>query len=358
MTTTIEKLSASTLLQSIQDESILESFTDKFTSKITSTSKFLLTGMLMLGMAGFLTNANAYDGNSARVGMGVSGVMGTVLNGSGVENLPPECANIQGVNGWKVGGAGVAGSVAGASIGRGSGTKWATVALTAISSAAALSAENNRIQRECNAVLARIDMQNKKSLYSSNQNQYNANYNYSALPSINPSDILYEYTTPNGNKGYATISNSPGLLAINGGRNGEININSNPTIYKGVSESLNNLAKAYENLNTASKAYISYSNGTDDEIFNPNPSANKNNDTTKISVLKNQYNAAYDNYAERRGIAAHILDEASTRNYNLSDFKDSNILFVTPHTAKVTYQSVNGISFENKFYQGNIKRGY
>lgn len=341
----VDKLTSETMAQSINEPAILENTSNSFKTKVAKLGTAMVFGVLALGVTGMTNNAYATDGQAFSVATGVSGLVGMASNGSLPSNLPPICANIQGKNGWALAGGGTAGALLGSNIGKGNGSRWATVAGTLLGAGIANGVEDQRIQRECDAIVLRYKQQQEQEQQYRQQNrQYNQN---NATPTP---DILYQANTANGQSFFVTMETSPGMLALTGNREGIIDPISNRAIYNGVKESLDNLNVAYSKLDNVSKRYLKLVNGTEDEIFNPNPQANSNyRNTTQVGQLKTEYDKAYDSFAYKRGVAAHILDEASARNYNLSEFANYAPLFQTPQSAKVTYSTVYHKPFENKF---------
>lgn len=347
----LDKLTNEALAQSVNDPSLFDNFSMEFKKTLIKLGTVAVFGVLTLGITGMTTEAHAMDGQSFGVATGISGLVGMASNGSVPNNLPPECANIQGKNGWTLAGGGTAGALLGSSIGRGSGSKWATVVGTLVGTGIANGSEEARMQRECQVIISRNEQQNQQMQRNYRTPQYNQNSN---TPT---SDILYQAQTTNGQNIFVTVENSPGLLSLTGNRQGVIEPYSNPVIYNGVKQSLDNLSTAYVNLDNASKKYLRLVNGTDEEVFNPNPELGNNyRNNTQVSQASTEYDRAYNSYAGKRGIAAHILDEASSRNYNLNEFSGSTPLFQVPQSAKVTYSTVYHKSFENR-YANDIKVG-
>lgn len=349
----LDKLTSEALAQSINEPAIVENTSKPFQVKLAKLGAVVVFGMLTLGITGMTTQAHAMDGQAFGVATGAMGLVGMANNGSLPKDLPPICANVQGKNGWAITGGGTAGALFGSNIGKGSGSKWATVAGTLMGAAIANGVEDQRIKRECDAIVLRFQQQQQQDQQYRQQQyrQYNQN------PATPSADILYQANTANGQSFYVTMDNSPGMLALTGNREGIIDPLSNATIYNGVKQSLENLNVAHAKLDNISKRYLKAVNGTEEEIFNPNPETNSNyRNSTQVGQLKTEYDQAYNNFATKRGVAAHILDEASARNYNLSEFSNYAPVFQVPQSAKVTYSSVYHKGFENRF-ANDIKVG-
>lgn len=345
----LDKLTNEALAQSVNDPSLFDNFSMGFKKTLIKLGTVAVFGVLTLGVTGMAMEAHAMDGQAFGVATGVSGLVGMASNGSVPNNLPPECANVQGKNGWTLAGGGTAGALLGSNIGKGSGSKWATVVGTLVGTGIANGVEDSRIQRECQVIVSRNLQQQQQLQQQYNTPRYNQNNN---TPT---SDILYQAQAPNGQNIFVTVENSPGLLSLTGNRQGVIDPHSTPVIYNGVKQSLDNLGNAYVVLDNASKRYLRLINGSEEEVFNPNPDSNNNyRNNTQVSQASAEYDRAYNSYAGKRGIAAHILDEASARNYNLNEFSGSTPLFQVPQSAKVTYSTVYHKSFENR-YANDIK---
>lgn len=340
----LDKLANETLAQSINEPSIFDNLSSGFKKKVMNLGTAITFGVLALGVSGFANQAHAMDTQSFGVVTGITGLMGMANDGKVPNNLPPECASVQGKSGWKVTAGGATGALLGSNIGQGSGTKWATALFGLAGAGMANGAEDQRIQRECQAIIARNQQQAQQMQQQYQGPQY---HQAAATPTA---DILYQANTTNGQSFFVTVDNSPGLMAITGNKQGIIDPHSNGTIYNGVRQSLDNLNVAYQNLDRASKRYMSLVNGTEEEIFNPNPSAQSDyRNNSQVSQAVSDYDKAYNAYAAKRGIAAHILDEAAVRNYNLNEFNNASTLFQTPQSAKVTYSAVYHKPFENRF---------
>lgn len=337
----LDKLTSEAIAQSINEPAIFENTSTAFKTKIAKIGSVVALGVLTLGITGMTTEAHAMDGKSFGVATGVSGLVGMASNGSLPKDLPPICSNIQGKNGWSLAGGGTAGALLGSNIGKGSGSKWGTAIGSLIGVGIANGVEEQRIKRECDAIVMRFQQEQQQ------QQQYRQHNQNSATPTP---DILYQANIASGQSFFVTMETSPGMLALTGNREGIIDPLTNRVVYNGIKESLDNLNVAYSKLDTASKQYLKAVNGTEEEVFNPNPQTNSNyRNDTKVGQLKTEYDKAYNNFAYKRGVAAHILDEASARNYNLSEFSNHASLFQTPHSAKVTYSSVYNKPFENRF---------
>lgn len=345
----LDKLTSEAMAQSINEPSLFENFAKGFKSKLIKLGSAAVFGMLALGVTGMASEAHAMDSQAFSVATGVSGLVGMANNGSVPNNLPPECANIQGKNGWAIAGGGTAGALLGSNIGKGTGAKWATGLGALAGAAIGNGVEDQRMQRECQAIIARNQQQQQQMQQQYRTPQYNQN------PATPTADILYQANTTNGQSFFVTFDNSPGILALTGNRQGMIDPHSVPLIYNGVKQSLENLKASNINADNISKELIRTINGTDEEIFNPNPQTNYRNNT-KIEQLTVKYNNAYNDLAAKRGIAAHIADEATIRNINLDEFKEYAPFFQIPQSVKVTYSSVYHKPFENR-YANDIKVG-
>lgn len=346
----LDKLANEVMAQSINEPSLFDNFSIGFQNSLRKLGTFAVFGVLTLGVVGMATEAQAMDNQSFGVATGISGLLGMATNGSVPNNLPPECAHIQGKNGWAVTGGGTAGALLGSNIGKGNGSKWATVAGTVLGVGIANGSEEQRIQRECAAIVARNQQQNMQQQQYMQQNTPNYNQN-SATPTA---DILYQANPSSGQSFFVTLDNSPGLLSITGNRQGVIDPQTSPVVFNGVQKSLDNLRIAHINLDNVAKKYLRIVNRSEEEIFNPNPSSNTPRNNNMVSQTIAEYDQAYNAYAAKRGIAASILDEASARNYNLNGFSGSISFFQVPQSAKVTYSTAFQKPFENR-YANDIK---
>lgn len=339
----LDKLTDEAMAQSLNDLTISENLSESFKNTLKNLGSKAVFGILALGITGLSPLAHGMDNKAFGWGLGASGLMGLANNNDLPQNLPPECRNIQGKSGWQIGGAGAAGALVGSNVGKGSGSKWAAALGTIMGTGLANNSEENRIRNECEAIINQINQQ----MQQHSTPTHNKNFN---TPTA---DILYEGRTVSGESLFITMDNSPGVLALKGNMQGEIDVFTNPTVLNGIQKSIENLNQSYINLENVSNKYIGTVNGTEKEIFNPNPDMKTNyRKSTAVSRIANDYEKNYNEYALKRGIAAHILDEAATRNYNLNQFRASINLFVTPKSAKVTYSSIHNKDFENRYANG------
>jgi len=168
-----------------------------------------------------------------------------------------EC-NVQGVSGWKVGGAGAVGSWAGSQIGKGSGNVVATIIGAVVGSGATYFAEDSRIERDREQCLKQIE-------YRRRQQEEARNY----MPSNNPnaatlsSLILYTFIdNRTGQQQIVTMQNSPGVAALKGIRSGGRDINSDPMVLQAFTQAFNGLEESYRNYENAAARYISVKDNT------------------------------------------------------------------------------------------------
>jgi hypothetical protein len=346
----LNKLQNETLAQAAVSESISSNFSNGFKKKILNLGAAAFFGILALSGTGL---AHADDFGAAT---GLSALTGVLINGQKPNNLPPECANVQGVNGWTVGGAGLAGSALGNNLGGGTGKTILTYGLGLLAASAVNNNEQQRITQQCNAIVAenqaRINQQNQQR---QQQNNYPTNNHNNNTPTAN---ILYQGISANGYSFYVTTENSPGLMALNGSRIGTLAPEGNSHVINGIQKSLNNLSNDYSNLDKAARNYLNIINGNGEnqvDYFNPDINQNVNSGRViqnKVQFALQNFENAYNTYAKDRGIATHILDEAATRNYNLSNYSNYLPSFEPPQSAKVTYNSAYQKVLDNRYATG------
>lgn len=383
----LNKLFEDTLAQCVATPEIAENFATGLKDKIAQVGLATVVGVLALGSAGM-----AHADSTANAMIGLSGVGGILVNGAKPQNLPPECANVQGANGWVVGGATAAGAYAGNNIGGGSGKKIATVILGAAAGTMALGHEAKRIEQDC----ARAIAQNRQQYgsynnttydnghYNPNGGQYNgANYNdnygannrtynngqynngnnygtpqYNQPPQQPTEPILYQYNDALGRSGFVTLRESPGFNGLIGNRRGAFDIMSNPNIQSAVEGTLNNLASDYQKLEQASQNYLNAANGRgniETRYITNNSNIEYNGAVMHKQIKRSllQFEQAFNDYSKTRGIAALNLDNAvAVDNMDVTRYRDYAQLFTPPPSAKITYHSAYRTELPNRYTTG------
>lgn len=382
----LNKLFNETLSQCVGTPEIADSFSDGLKSSIKKMGIATFVGFLALGSAGM-----AHADNTSNALIGLNGVGAILVDGARPAGLPPECANVQGVNGWKVAGAGTAAAYGFSNVGGGRGRKAAEILGTVVVGAAVLGQEEQRIENECARIMAanRQNNQNyqnnqggsyqyqennpnnayqygrpmQNNNYQNNGNYQNTNYDTPRYnqPNLPTEPIFYQATDAQGRSFFVTYSTSPGLQALTGNRQGGDAIGSSPTIQRAVDGSLNALNNDYKKLDQASQNYLNLVNGRNsvEDRYNMNNisgnSAVKNsaNYHQKIQQALREVDATYNQYVKDRGLTLVILDNAAgVDNKDLSQYREAAALFVPPQSAKVTYNSAYQQELPNRYPKG------
>lgn len=392
----ISKLYNDTLSQFVATPEIADSFSSGLKSKIQKLGAATFVGFLALGSAGM---AHA-DSNTTNALMGLSAVGGIVVDGSRPSGLPVECTSNQvsnGVSGWKTGGAALIAAKALSYVGGGNGRVAAQVVGAGAAGALVYNSENERINNDCARYMAtgQVNNQNNQNNggtyqyqdnnpnnsyqyggrspqqnnyqnnngYQNNQNGYSDTPRYNQLPT--PTEpIFYQAVDSQGRSFFVTYSNSPGLQALTGNRQGGNDIGSNPTIKRAVEGNLNTLNNDYKRLEQASKNYLNLVNGknsVEDRYDMNNITGNSNNQFQrnnsnyhqKIQQSLREFDSAYNQYSKDRGITLLVLDNAAgVDNKDLSQYQEAAQLFVAPQSAKVTYSNAYQKELPNRYPQG------
>lgn len=357
------QLGAEVLSQMVNDGTIVQSMSGSLKKRI---SEIGIASFLVLATALSAGVAHASDKDRARnITLGASTFMGILVDGAKPKDLPIECHNIQGVNGWKVGGAGAAGGIFGNQIGNGSGNTIATTGLAFAASTILASREQDRIVAECNNIL-RQKAEREAAYNGYNNRGYNNNYQqpqpvgyatYSPNQRYNPigAEILYETNDVNGRPLLVTTENSPGLSALMGKKVGTLSIESDPMVKRALDVSSNGLAQSYQQLDNSAKVLLNYMKGgtssqrvaryavTEDEL-RASESIRRNNQN-EIRKAREAYEASFVNYAQKRSMAVSIYDNAATDGFDITHYKEALTIMTPPESVVL----VNGGQKPNKY---------
>lgn len=353
------QLGLEVLSQMVTDENIVKSIAAPLKKRI---SEMGIATFLVLAATVSSGVAHADDKARARnLTLGASAFMGILVDGAKPKNLPIECYNIQGMNGWKVGGAGAAGGVFGNQIGNGSGNTIATTGLGFITSTIVASREQDRMVAECNNILR------QKAEREAGYNSYNNGYSNPqpiAYPTYNPNqrfnavdaDILYETKDFNGRPLLVTTDNSPGLDALKGNKVGNLSIESDPIVKRALDVSSDGLADSYRQLDESAKVLLNYMKGsasssqkivryaaTQDDLRAAEPIRRSNQNDLRRA--REYYEASFINYAQKRSMAANIYDNAAVDGYNITHYKEVLTIMTPPESVVL----VNGGQKLNKY---------
>lgn len=328
----LTKLQNDTMSQMLGNENITESFTPKLKGKLLKVgivSALAVTAFCSSGMA----HAGTKGQKALNSMLGVSTLTGILSNGSRPADIPAGC-NVQGTNGYVVGGAGAAGSYAMNQVGNGTGKEIATVAGGILAMSAAQNAENNRIREECARQLA-----SKQNTYMNPSNVGN--------PQMPQAEILYAVKNQQGLPMYVTVNDSPGLAALRGQGRGTNDPASDPIVSNALNKSLQHMQVAYEALNQEAIAYVSLTHGRDtagklsryavDANEIQAGAAQDNAMRQKIADENNKFQIAFNNYAGARSVFAQIADNAAVDGFNLSGYNRALDLMKTPDSVQVAY---------------------
>lgn len=337
----LNKLYNETASQFIQTPEVAQSFTSGLKNSISKVGASLVVAALAFGTAGI---AHADNTLNAMVG---TGGLGSLLIDGAKPNLPPECQNLKGVNGWATMAGVTTGAYAGNNIGKGSGRKVATLALGALGGALVLGKQTRDIEDECNRQIQQMNQARQAQYAQNNGGGYNNGYNSAGYTNsqgqtLNIQEpIFYEARDAHGRTIISTFSTSAGLQSLTGNRMGGDDISTNPTIQRYVEKSLNTLSNDYRRLEDISNTYMNLVNGrnsVEDRYANIGNRSNNNSYHTKVNNVLKDYAQAYATYVEHRGETVLTLDNAAgIDNKNLSRYRDAAILFTPPQSAKITF---------------------
>lgn len=335
------KLFEETLAQSVAQPAVVKGFSTDLKDKIATLSVAVVLGIIGLSSSGLARADSTLNGTIA-----VGGLTSMLMDGNRIEGLPPECANINKTyNGGTIALGATLGAVAGNQIGGGRGNKLATIGLGLLGASAMAGKQARQAEVECARLIA-----------ANRQNATNyANNNQASMPT---EPILYQTVNAQGQDVVVTISQSVGLNALQGYRNGAYNIESNPVIKNAVETSLVNLNNSYNQFDNAGKQYLDIVNGktSAESRYATDINQTERNSGNSYNQLKqalDQYKKSYDTYALARSLATKNLDEAAgVDNINLTQYAPAIRLFTPPPSAQVAYTKAYQKAYVNGFAKG------
>lgn len=334
----LTKLQSDTFSAMLGSEEISGALSKKLFEKINKVGVVSVLAVTAFLSSGFV---HADNGNAALGGtVGLSVLTGILTDGSKPVGVPRDC-NVQGTNGYKVGGAGSAGAYALSNLGNGNGKKILTVAGGFIAASAAQTAENNRIRNDCLKEQAQ-----KQSQYNNNNNGNNNNGVYSNngykpqyptanMPSSLPQSlILYAVENHQGIVTYISIADSPGVVALKGQR-GNLNPFSNNAVQVDMAGTMENMINSYNALEKQSSKYLSVSNGRtmDGQQISNNRDA--------IDQEAANVQVAFTQYSKNRAFFAQTADNAAMSGFNLSNYAKALDYLNVPEPLKLAYGGKN-----------------
>lgn len=338
----LTKLQSDTFSAMLGSEKISAAFSEKLFNKINKVGV-----VSILAATAFLSSGFAHaDDNKALGGtVGLSVLTGILTDGSKPVGVPNDC-NVQGTNGYKVGGAGSAGAYALSNIGNGNGKKILTVAGGFIAASAAQTAENNRIRNECLKEQAQKQAQynnNNGNNYSNSYNNggaysnngYRPQYPTANMPSSLPQSlILYAVENHQGVVTYISIADSPGVAALKGQR-GNLNPFSNNAVQVDMTGTMENMINSYNALERQSSRYLNVSNGRtmDGQQIGNNRDA--------IDQEAANVQVAFTQYSKNRAFFAQTADNAAMSGFNLSNYSKALEYLNVPEPLKLAYGGKN-----------------
>lgn len=289
----------------------------------------------------------AHADDSLRAMLGVSAISGLLSSNSRVEGVPPEC-NIQGVNGFKVGGAMATGSLLANQFGAGRGKTLLTVGTGLATGYIMSNSEKNRIEQDKAECMRRIEAAQARNA------GVNPNYgapNYMTNVQSPNSIILYTFSSPKvPGQTYVTMDNSPGIMALRGIRDGSLDPNSDPEVINALTKAEQGLVVSYNDFNAANDEYI--------QVINGSPITNKsaryavsnyeikqaertiNSNKQRVLDAANKVNMAFTRYSKERAFTAAVFDNAAIDGYSLVNYRNDLGYFQPPQNATVACQCV------------------
>lgn len=352
----LTKMSNQVFSQIIGSEEISSNTSKKMFDKI---NKVGVGSVLAMGLFAAIGMAHAGDEHKALAAtVGLAGIIGVINDGSRPPDVPFDC-NIQGTNGYKVGGAGVAGAYVGNQMGGGTGKTLLTIAGGYLAATAVQSAENNRIRNEClrdQANRQKTAYNNNGSYEQNNNNVYQNNYPqqqaaansynqrpqaaYSQYPTSNISAlpqemVLYAVENQQGFVSYVSVSQSPGVSALKGQRGGQ-DPYSNRNVQIDIEQTMQKMISSYQNLDTQSNNYLSVSNGRSAQGEQVIGGARDYVEQENVKLQR-----AMSQYSKDRAFFAQTADNAATSGYNLTNYSTALNYLSAPPSLQVAFGGRN-----------------
>lgn len=320
MSTTLKKIDAEIMAQAISNDEISKNLDEGVKNNLGKFGVAALLSTAAFFSSGIFNNVSAMD-NSLKGTIGAGVMAGVITNGARYD-IPPEC-NVEGINGWKVGGAAVAGSaVANKFMGKGNGKTAMTIIGGLFGATAATSYEVKRMQAECA--------------------KYGVNIPNNPQNSVMPTDtILYSGTNFSTGRPYmVTIGNSIGIAALVGKINPPTPIEqANPLIDKALNETAQNLERAYMQFDGLAQQLSSQVRGTDAQRYDVNQHSQyqANQNRQQLQYMQQNFQQAHENFATTRAMFIHMADTAVEDGVNIQKYSQVLNYIDEPHMAKVLY---------------------
>jgi uncharacterized protein YcfJ len=358
----LTKMSNQVVSQMIGSEEISSSISKKMFDKINKVGVGAVLAVVLSSAVGMAHAGDDHKSLGATVGL--AGLVGILNDGSRPPDVPLDC-NVQGTNGYKVGGAGVAGAYVGNQMGGGTGKTLLTVAGGYLAATAVQSAENNRIRNEClrdqaNRQQAAYNNGGNYQQYPQNngynngyqnnnyhQQQASANaYNqrpqaaYSQYPTSNISAlpqemVLYAVENQQGFVSYISVSQSPGVSALKGQRGGQ-DPYSNRNVQSDMEQTMQKMVNSYQALEAQSNNYLSVANGRSAQGEQVIGGGRDYVEQENVRLQR-----AMSQYSKDRAFFAQTADNAAMSGYNLSAYSNALNYLAAPPSLQVAFGGKN-----------------
>jgi hypothetical protein len=332
----IKKIESEILSQMISNENVFSLFSQGLKKNIKKIGKTTVISLLALSSLGMSPMAQAGDrvgDNSLSLMLLASGLSGIFSNNDRPNGIPIDC-NVEGLNGWAVGGAAAAGSFVGNQFGRGYGRAASTVGLGLLSDAYVRSTETKKMKEEC----LFQEGQYVKLL----QDYYVPNYRFN--PNLQGPYIIYQTQNQFGQSFVVSSTDSPAVSFFQGKLKATKNLSTNNYAEKRLEERWLNLENAYQELDKVSQQYVQ---------------AQKNNQVSSATyntqdVLyadANQFQKYYSNYSLARALFYATADECVLHGYNIEQYKQALDYMTPPKSAYLSFNGKLGDRYPTISYQ-------
>lgn len=330
----LTKLQNDTISQMISHDDISVNLSEKFKQKIIKAGV-----VSVLAVTAFCSSGFAYADNGSKalgITSGLGAFTGLILDGYKPADIPADC-NVQGTNGWKVGGAGVAGGYALNQIGSGNGKAAATVLGSYMAATVAQNVENKRMRAEC---LDQQAARQRQQAYANNNAYPSNSYNSQAPQAM----ILYAVQNANGVPIYVTVNDSPGLASLKGQIRGNLDPMNYESVKNDLDKSLSNMVQAYENLDVNAKNFVKFIQSGENAVNTYEIKSGRipaNSQKEKLEQEQNKFLESFSYYAKTRSIFAQNADNAATSGFNLSGYGHAVKMMAAPDSVQVAYNGKN-----------------
>lgn len=331
----MRKIESEILSQMLSDENIFSLLTDKLKQKIEKIGKTTVISLLALSSLGMMPMAHADRAvnNALALTLLADGASGIFSNNERPNGVPIDC-NVQGLNGWAIGGAGAAGAIVGDQVGGGYGRVAAIVGGSLLSDAYVRATETKKMKEEC----LFQEQQYVKLL----QDYYVPNYRFN--PNLQGPYIIYQTTNQFNQSFVVSATDSPAVAFFNGKLKATKNLSENEYAQNKIEERWINFENAYNELAQVSQQYLQTQK-------NNQVSSATYNTQDALYTASQEFQKYYTNYSIARAMFYATADACVLHGYNIEKYKQALDYIQPPKDAYLSFNGKLGDRFATINYQ-------